>query len=111
MESYLLHDANASSNFKIMMMIQKEGMKGYGIYWMILEFLRVQNGYKADVRILPVLARKMRVTVATLKRIIFDSGLRGKRHKLFIARTHTAHETMGRPTGRKKRVRPSWRAG
>ena len=47
MESYLLHDANASSNFKIMMMIQKEGMKGYGIYWMILEFLRVQNGYKA----------------------------------------------------------------
>lgn len=45
MESYLLHDANASSNFKIMMMIQKEGMKGYGIYWMILEFLRVQNGY------------------------------------------------------------------
>ena len=68
MESYLLHDANASSNFKIMMMIQKEGMKGYGIYWMILEFLRVQNGYKADVR-------KMRVTVATLKRIIFDSGL------------------------------------
>ena len=55
--------------------MQKEGMKGYGIYWMILEFLRVQNGYKADVRILPVLARKMRVTVATLKRIIFDSGL------------------------------------
>ena len=47
MESYLLHDANASSNFKIMMMIQKEGMKGYGIYWMILEFLRVQNGYNA----------------------------------------------------------------
>ena len=50
MDSYLLHDANASSNFKIMMMIQKEGMKGYGIYWMILEFLRVQNGYKADIR-------------------------------------------------------------
>ena len=75
MDSYLLHDANAGNNFKIMMMIQKEGMKGYGIYWMILEFLRVQNGYKADVRILPVLARKMRVTVATLKRIIFDSGL------------------------------------
>ena len=75
MDSYLLHDANAGNNFKIMMTMQKEGMKGYGIYWMILEFLRVQNGYKADVRILPVLARKMRVTVATLKRIIFDSGL------------------------------------
>lgn len=31
MDSYLLHDANAGNNFKIMMMIQKEGMKGYGI--------------------------------------------------------------------------------
>ena len=39
------------------------------------EFSGVETGYKADVRILPVLARKMRVTVATLKRIIFDSGL------------------------------------
>ena len=75
MESYLLHDANASSNFKIMMMIQKEGMKGYGIYWMILEFLRVQNGYKADLRVLPILAQKMRVTVTTLKRIIYDYAL------------------------------------
>ena len=75
MDSYLLHDANAGNNFKMMIMMQKEGMKGYGIYWMILEFLRVQNGYKADVRILPVLAQKMRVTVTTLKRIIYDYAL------------------------------------
>ncbi|EKU91846.1 DUF4373 domain-containing protein [Bacteroides oleiciplenus] len=75
MDSYLIHDANAGNNFKIMMMIQKEGMKGYGIYWMILEFLRVQDGYKADLRVLPILAQKMRVTVATLKRFIYESGL------------------------------------
>lgn len=75
MDAYLLHDANAGSNFKMMMMIQKEGMKGYGIYWMLLEFLRLQEGYKADLRVLPILAQKMRVTVATLKRIIYDYGL------------------------------------
>ena len=75
MDSYLIHDANAGNNFKIMMMIQKEGMKGYGIYWMILEFLRIQDGYKADLRVLPILAQKMRVTVATLKRFIYESGL------------------------------------
>ncbi|WP_303207612.1 Lin1244/Lin1753 domain-containing protein [Bacteroides oleiciplenus] len=75
MDSYLIHDANAGNNFKIMMMIQKEGMKGYGIYWMILEFLRLQEGYKADLRVLPILAQKMRVTVATLKRFIYESGL------------------------------------
>ena len=75
MDAYLIHDANAGNNFKIMMMIQKEGMKGYGIYWMILEFLRLQDGYKADLRVLPILAQKMRVTVATLKRFIYESGL------------------------------------
>ncbi|MCS2442301.1 hypothetical protein NXX09_18625 [Bacteroides uniformis] len=32
MEAYLLHDANAGSNLKLMIMIQEEGMKGYGIY-------------------------------------------------------------------------------
>lgn len=32
MDAYLLHDANAGNNFKIMMMVQLEGMKGYGIY-------------------------------------------------------------------------------
>ena len=53
MDSYLLHDANAGNNFKMMIMMQKEGMKGYGIYWMLLEFLRLQDGYKADLRVLP----------------------------------------------------------
>ena len=75
MDSYLVHDANAGNNFKIMMMIQKEGMKGYGIYWMLLEFLRLQNGYKADLRVLPILAQKMRVTVTTSKRIIYNYKL------------------------------------
>ena len=36
MEAYLLHDANAGSNLKLMIMIQEEGMKGYGIYWTVL---------------------------------------------------------------------------
>ena len=75
MEAYLLHDANAGSNLKIMIMIQEEGMKGYGIYWTILEFLRVQNGYKASLKVIPILAQKARVTTATLTRIINDYAL------------------------------------
>ena len=42
MDSYLLHDANAGNNFKIMMMIQKEGMKGYGIYWQTTLYLSIR---------------------------------------------------------------------
>ena len=53
-------------------MIQEEGMKGYGIYWTVLEFLRLQNEYKASLTVIPILAQKARVTTATLKRIIYD---------------------------------------
>ena len=58
MEAYLLHDANAGSNLKLMIMIQEEGMKGYGIYWTVLEFLRLQNEYKASLKVIPILAQK-----------------------------------------------------
>lgn len=75
MDPYLLHDANSGNNFRIMMMQQKEGMKGYGIYWMILEFLRLQNKYEADLKVTPVLAQKAKVTTTTLKRIIYDYEL------------------------------------
>lgn len=75
MEAYLLHDANAGSNLKIMIMIQEEGMKGYGIYWTILEFLRVQEGYKASLKVIPILAQKARVTTTTMRRIIYDYAL------------------------------------
>lgn len=54
MEAYLLHDANAGSNLKLMIMIQEEGMKGYGIYWTVLEFLRLQNEYKASLKVIPI---------------------------------------------------------
>ena len=110
MDSYLLHDANAGNNFKIMMMIQKEGMKGYGIYWMLLEFLRLQNGYKADLRVLPILAQKMRVTVTTSKRIIYN-------YKLFevddtaFSSPYPADETTGSQARSEQRGRQAWRTG
>lgn len=75
MDAYLLHDANAGSNLKLMIMVQEEGMKGYGIYWMILEFLRLQTGYRASLKVIPILAQKARVTTATLKRIIYNYAL------------------------------------
>lgn len=75
MDPYFLHDANSGNNIKVMIMMQKEGMKGYGIYWMILEFLRLQNEYKADLKVLPILAQKAKVTTVTLKRVIYDYEL------------------------------------
>ena len=81
MEAYLLHDANAGRNLKLMIMIQEEGMKGYGIYWTVLEFLRLQNEYKASLKVIPRLCT-----------------VRGERDKLLIPRTKPPHGAMGRPT-------------
>ena len=41
----------------------------------MLEFLRLQNEYKASLKVIPILAQKARVTTATLKRIIYDYAL------------------------------------
>ena len=42
---------------------------------LVLEFLRLQNEYKASLKVIPILAQKARVTTATLKRIIYDLSL------------------------------------
>lgn len=69
------HDAGARNNLKLMVMKQKEGAKGYGIYWMLIESLREQNGYKGLLNLLPTMARDFHVTTETLKRIIYDYAL------------------------------------
>lgn len=75
MEAYLLHDANAGSNLKLMIMIQEEGMKGYGILGQCSNSSDCRMNIKLDLKVIPILAQKARVTTATLKRIIYDYAL------------------------------------
>lgn len=37
---YLKHDAYASYDSKLMALLQHEKLRGYGLYWMLLEILR-----------------------------------------------------------------------
>src|SRR5574344_2051879 len=69
------HDASAFSNAKLMNLVQKEGLSGYGIYWAILEFLRMQPEYSASRVTLSQLARKTNTTQKKMKRIISDYDL------------------------------------
>lgn len=43
---YFSHDSNARGDPKIMALISKYGMSGYGRYWVIVEILSEQSGYK-----------------------------------------------------------------
>ena len=72
---YFKHDASAFSNAKLMNLVQKEGLSGYGIYWAILEFLRMQPEYSAPYVMLSHLSKRANTSSKRLKRIISDYDL------------------------------------
>jgi hypothetical protein len=47
---YFPHDSNARHDPKILMMRSHHGAKGYGWWWIILEMLREQAGYKLPLK-------------------------------------------------------------
>ena len=57
---YFSHDANARRDPKIMSMTCDYGMEGYGLYWVIIEILREQDGYvlKKDKNLYKLLSRE-----------------------------------------------------
>ena len=60
---------------EVMNLIENEGMEGYGIYWAIMEYLRVQDGYTGDIQSLKSLARQLRIRLPKVKRIMENYGL------------------------------------
>lgn len=74
-DQYFPHDATAGNNIKLMILIESEGAKGYGVYWFLLEFLRQQTDYKGKLKMLDMLARRIKTTRIIVKRIITEYGL------------------------------------
>lgn len=74
-DQYLLHDVTARCNEKIVLLIAAHRAAGYGVYWMLLEYLRMQHGYRGSMKVIGMLAAQMGTTVAKLKDIISGFGL------------------------------------
>jgi hypothetical protein len=55
---YFSHDCNAADDPKIMLMMAQLGLEAYGIYWVLIEYLRGQPGYKAPIILLDPLSRR-----------------------------------------------------
>ncbi|WP_304708976.1 DUF4373 domain-containing protein [uncultured Rikenella sp.] len=72
---YFPHDSNAKDDPKCVLLIEQLGMEGYGIYWMLIETLRDQPGYRYPVALLPALARKYNTTVEKVKTVVYNYGL------------------------------------
>lgn len=42
---YFKHDAPSATNPKLAKLLQKEGARGYGVYWLLIELLRLQTDF------------------------------------------------------------------
>ena len=69
------HEANLRQTSEFMHLIEKEGMAGYGIYWGLIEYLRSQDNYIGDLRVLKSLSAQMRTSITRLLRILKNYGL------------------------------------
>ena len=74
-DQYIPHEVSMRNTSEVMNLIEKEGMEGYGIYWALMEYLRVQDGYTGDIQSLKSLVRQLRVRLPKLKRIMENYGL------------------------------------
>lgn len=74
-DQYIPHELNTRNTTEVIHLIEEQGMAGYGIYWCLLEYLRTQDNYKGDFRVLKPLARRMKVRLSKLLSILQDYGL------------------------------------
>lgn len=72
---YFPHDSNAKDDPKCVQVIERLGLEGYGIYWMLIETLRDQPDYTYPVANIPALARRYNTTEDKVRSIVYDYGL------------------------------------
>ncbi len=72
---FFSHDSNAKDDPKCVLLIEQLGMEEYGIYWMLIETLRDQPGYKYPVSLLAALARRYNTTPEKVKTVVYNYGL------------------------------------
>ena len=48
-DQYIPHEVSTRTCSQVINLIETEGCAGYGIYWALLEYLRVQENYIGDL--------------------------------------------------------------
>lgn len=74
---YFPHDSNAKDDPKCMLLIEDLGLGGYGAFWVLIEYLREQPGYKCPLSMLKALARKYNTTESIMNDVV-------KKYNLFV---------------------------
>lgn len=74
MRSYFSHDSNARNSDKLMKVRMKLGAEGYGIFFMLIERLREEEGYKSTIDY-DTLAFDLRVAAEKVKQVVENYDL------------------------------------
>ena len=74
-DQYIPHEVSMRSTTEVMNLIENEGMAGYGIYWALMEYLRVQDGYMGDIQALKTLKRELKIRQTKLDKVLYGYGL------------------------------------
>ena len=74
-DQYTPHEISMRSTTEVMNLIEKEGPAGYGIYWALMEYLRVQDGYIGDIQALKTLKRELKIRQTKLDKVLYGYGL------------------------------------
>ena len=74
-DQYIPHEVSMRNTSEVMNLIEKEGMAGYGIYWALMEYLRVQDNYIGDLQALASLKRQLKIRQPKLDKVLNGYGL------------------------------------
>jgi hypothetical protein len=67
---YFSHDANSRNDVKLLKVRRQLGAEGYAIYFMLIEVLREQTGYKLPISAIPDLAYDFDVSEEKVKTVV-----------------------------------------
>ena len=74
-DQYIQHEVSMRNTTEVINLIESEGAAGYGIYWALMEYLRVQEGYIGDLRALAPLKRQLKIRQPKLDKVLNGFGL------------------------------------
>lgn len=72
---YFPHDVETRHEPGIMQLIEEEGAAGYGFFWVLIEYLRMQKGYIGYTTALKTLGRQVKIRLPRATRVLYDFGL------------------------------------
>jgi hypothetical protein len=83
---YFSHDSNARNDIRIIKLRRKLGLKGYGMYWCIIEMLRESENYKLSLTDLEDIAYELRCEIEEIN-VLFECELLEKDNEYFYSKS------------------------